>query len=81
MLAYFFKVFFTLYHFLLVVWVIGGFFRLHHHPIMQYVGKCTEPYLQVFRRIVPPLGPLDFSLIPAFICLRLAEWMIIALFR
>lgn len=42
--------------------------------IVRFVGFCTDPYLNLFRRILPPLGGvLDLSPLIAFFVLRLAE--------
>jgi YggT family protein len=32
-----------------------------------------EPYLRLFRRVIPPLGPLDISPIVAVFALYIAE--------
>lgn len=37
----------------------------------QFLGKIYEPFLEPFRRIIPPLGMLDISSIVAFITLSL----------
>ena len=42
--------------------------------IVRFISFCTDPYLNVFRRIIPPLGGvLDLSPLLAFFTLRLAE--------
>jgi len=40
--------------------------------IRDAVASLTEPYLRVFRRLVPPLGRFDFSPIVALFTLQLA---------
>jgi YggT family protein len=50
----------------------------HNNPSMQLLVQCTEPLVRPFRRIVPPLGGLDFSLMFAMIALTLAQILIIA---
>lgn len=37
------------------------------------LGQIIEPYLEPFRKIIPPLGMLDISPIVAIIALRFAE--------
>ena len=37
----------------------------------QFLGKIYEPFLEPFRKIIPPLGMLDISSIVAFITLSL----------
>jgi uncharacterized protein YggT (Ycf19 family) len=34
---------------------------------------CCEPYLRLFRRVVPPIGPLDLSPIVGVFALYIAE--------
>jgi len=37
------------------------------------VSSITDPYLNAFRGLIPPLGGLDLSAIVAFIVLQLAQ--------
>jgi YggT family protein len=37
--------------------------------IGEFLGKLVEPYLSIFRKIIPPLGMIDFSPIVALIAL------------
>ncbi|MCD8200272.1 MAG: YggT family protein [Coriobacteriaceae bacterium] len=39
--------------------------------IYRALGTLCEPYLGLFRRIIPPLGMIDFSPIVAIIVLQL----------
>ncbi|WP_458413969.1 YggT family protein [Schinkia sp. CFF1] len=41
--------------------------------IGQFMGRIVEPYLEPFRRIIPPLGMIDISPIVALLVLRFAE--------
>ncbi|PWA13425.1 hypothetical protein DCC39_00600 [Pueribacillus theae] len=47
----------------------------------QMLGRIVEPYLEPFRRIIPPLGMIDISPIVAIIALRLAERGVVEIFR
>lgn len=38
--------------------------------VLGFLNDTVEPYLRIFRRIIPPLGPLDLSPIIALIVLR-----------
>lgn len=40
---------------------------------MQFISFYTDPYLNLFRSLIPPLGFLDISPIFAFIALQLIE--------
>ncbi|RLL45248.1 YggT family protein [Oceanobacillus piezotolerans] len=39
----------------------------------EILGKITEPYLEMFRKFIPPLGMIDFSPIIAIFVLHLAR--------
>lgn len=66
---------------LFLVYVIMLFIRilsswvpeLQGKKFMQFVAYCTDPYLNVFRRFIPPLGMIDFSPIVAFLALGFFE--------
>lgn len=40
--------------------------------VREAVYSLTEPYLRIFRRVIPPLGRLDFSPVVALLTLQLA---------
>lgn len=41
--------------------------------IRQFLMDVCEPYLRLFRRVIPPLGPLDVSPIVAVFSLYIVE--------
>ncbi|MDP3051149.1 MAG: YggT family protein, partial [Eubacteriales bacterium] len=41
-----------------------------HHPVIRFVYDLTEPFLSIFRRIIPPFGMIDLSPIVALIALH-----------
>ena len=41
------------------------------NPILTTVSSITDPYLNAFRGLIPPLGGLDLSAILAFLTLQL----------
>ncbi|MBD2423068.1 YggT family protein [Cyanobium sp. FACHB-13342] len=43
------------------------------NPVLSTVSSITDPYLNAFRGLIPPLGGLDLSAILAFIVLQLAQ--------
>lgn len=40
----------------------------------QFVARLVEPYLNVFRRIIPSVGMVSFSVLFAILFLRLVEY-------
>lgn len=47
----------------------------------QMLSKVTDPYLDIFRKIIPPFGMIDFSPIVAIFALNLASQGIVVLFN
>ena len=43
--------------YVILSWVAPG----HYSPVGQLIGRLCEPLLQPFRRVIPPIGGLDFS--------------------
>ncbi len=72
---------FTFYTILLMVRVIGSWFpAFAGHKIMRFVSFYTDPYLNLFRRLVPPIGGmLDLSPLLGFFALQICETIIISL--
>ncbi len=46
------------------------------NPVLSTVSSITDPYLNAFRGLIPPVGGLDFSAIVAFIVLSLAQQLL-----
>ena len=42
-------------------------------PPFSILSQLTDPYLNVFRSIIPPLGGLDFSSILAIVLLQVIQ--------
>ncbi|NDG73980.1 MAG: YggT family protein [Synechococcaceae bacterium WB8_1B_136] len=43
------------------------------NPLLSTVSAITDPYLNAFRGLIPPLGGLDLSAIVAFLALQLLQ--------
>lgn len=43
------------------------------NPPFSILGQLTDPYLNIFRSFIPPLGGLDFSAILAILALQLLK--------
>jgi YggT family protein len=46
------------------------------NPILTSVSSITDPYLNAFRGLIPPLGGLDLSAILAFLTLQLLQTLL-----
>ena len=42
------------------------------HPARRFLDRLAEPFVQPFRRLLPPVGGLDFSIMAALIVIQLA---------
>lgn len=49
--------------------------------LLTFLRQVCEPYLRIFRRFIPPLGPLDLSPIVAIFTLQIVGALIVALIR
>ena len=46
------------------------------NPLLSSVSAITDPYLNAFRGLIPPLGGLDLSAIVAFLALQLIQTLL-----
>lgn len=53
----------------LISWVSPDPFN----PIVQFLQRVSDPYLNLFRRFIPPLGSVDISPILALLALQFAQ--------
>jgi uncharacterized protein YggT (Ycf19 family) len=49
--------------------------------IRTVLGSLVEPYLMIFRAIIPPIGMVDISPIVALIALQLLTGLVVGLVR
>jgi YggT family protein len=67
--------FINIYNVLLIVRILLSWFPTAGwaYQIMSFLSPITDPYLNIFRSIIPPLGGIDFSPILAFILLNVIQ--------
>lgn len=71
---------FTFYGYLLLVRIVLSWVNVdHRQPWVQLLVRITEPFLQPFRALIPPLGGIDFSPIVAFFVLSMIERLVLSL--
>ena len=72
--------FILVYILLLFAYIITSWFRLPYsvwlNRIQRFLYDVCEPYLRIFRRLLPSLGPLDLSPIIAIFGLYLVRIVI-----
>jgi uncharacterized protein YggT (Ycf19 family) len=49
--------------------------------LLGFLRDVCEPYLSIFRRFIPPLGPLDLSPLIGIILLNIVGGIIVSLIR
>ena len=77
------EILFDAYTVLLFLRVISSWFPdWQETKFVRFVAYYTDPFLNFFRRILPPLGGvLDISPILAFLALQILEKIILSLLR
>ena len=70
---HFIDIFLWVYVLLIFVYVLTSWVRLPYsvwvRRMSDFLRDVCEPYLRLFRRILPPLGPLDLSPVVAIFAL------------
>jgi YggT family protein len=73
----FLDVFIGVYILVILLYIITSWIRLPYSPtlnrIQRFLYDVCDPYLRLFRRVVPPLGPLDLSPMLAVISLLILQ--------
>lgn len=49
--------------------------------LLGFLRDVCEPYLQLYRRFIPPIGPVDISPLVAIIVLQIVGQLLISLIR
>jgi YggT family protein len=49
------------------------------HAVLEFLRSVSEPYLRIFRRFIPMIGPLDITPIVAIFVLRLLQELVVRL--
>jgi uncharacterized protein YggT (Ycf19 family) len=75
---------FTLVYFLLIfAYILTSWIRLPYSiwlsRIQRFLYDVCEPYLRIFRRILPPFGPLDLSPVVAIFTLWIVSQVVVSL--
>lgn len=73
---------FTLVYFLLIFgYILLSWIRMPYsiwgNRIQRFLSDVVEPYLRIFRRFIPPLGPIDISPIVAIFVLWIVSGLVI----
>ena len=76
----FVDVFIGVYVLLILAYIVASWIRLPYsvwlNRIQRFLYDVCDPYLRLFRRVLPPLGPLDLSPMLGVIALLVARYVI-----
>jgi YggT family protein len=80
----FVRVFALVYTLVILLYIVMSWVRLPYSPtlerIQRFLYDVCEPYLRLFRRVLPTMGPLDFSPMLALFALwgleELVNWIL-----
>lgn len=75
----------NVYYYAIIASIIMSFVMLfsgnmNPHPILRVIWQLTEPVMAPIRKIIPPMGGLDFSPIFIFIAIGLIQNLLINTF-
>ena len=77
----FINVFIGLYWLVIFVYILASWLRLPYSPtlnrIQRFLYDVCEPYLRVFRRLLPSMGAIDLSPMLALIFLIVIDRFLI----
>jgi YggT family protein len=72
-IAHFLDVFLYVYLAMIFAYVLTTWVQLPHSSVLgrvqRFLFDVCDPYLRLFRRVIPPLGPLDLSPMVAMLVL------------
>ena len=79
----FVNVFIWVYAILIFAYILTSWIRLPYSPwlnrIQRFLYDVCDPYLRIFRRFVPSIGPLDLSPMVAIFVLFILRGIITSL--
>ncbi len=77
----FVAVFVGVYILVIFAYVLTTLVRLPYsfNPVQRFLSDVSEPYLRIFRRVLPAFGPLDLSPMVGVIVLIGLEQLVVRL--
>ncbi len=74
-------VFALVYTLVIFLYILASWLRLPYSPwlnrIQRFLYDVSEPYLRLFRRVLPSMGPIDFSAMLGIIVLWVLAQIVI----
>ena len=70
----------TVYMIMIVIYVLQSFVPLGYSSVVmmlrRFLDETVAPFLMLFRRFIPPIGPLDLSAMAALFVLWIGSGMV-----
>ena len=74
----FISYFFRFYEFCIIAYVLSSWFpSFRNNIIVEFLEAICEPYLKLFRKIIPPIGMMDISPIVAVMGISLIQQLVV----
>ena len=66
---------------MIIARIVGSWFpQVQNNRFMRFIAFYTDPYLNLFRKFIPPLGgTIDLSPLIGFFVLQFVEWILLKL--
>ena len=81
----FVQVFIGVYTLLIIAYILTSWIRLPYQPwlnrVQRFLYDVCDPYLRIFRRFIPPVGPLDLSPMVAIFVLLIIKNVLVSLLQ
>ena len=63
----------NIYKWMMIIYILMSWFpNMRESQICSVLARACEPFLEPFRRIIPPIGMMDLSPLAAFFVLSFA---------
>jgi len=66
---------------LVIVYTLTSYFMSPYHPVRQMLGRLVEPMLSPLRRVIPPVGMMDFTPLVLIILLEVVGTILTSVLR
>lgn len=77
LLAQIINAFAQIYVWIVIASILMSYFMDPYHPIRQGVDNLVRPLLDPIRRVVPPVGMIDFSPLVLIILIQVVSNLIV----
>jgi len=72
----------TIYSYALIIYILMSWLPgARESQFGEFLGRLCEPYLEQFRKFIPPIGMIDISPIAGILVLQMARYGVFELFR